>query len=462
MIYLYVYLAMIVGALCTMIALTAMRRREKHNVGKVGWLLLVLVTPPIGLILFVLLGGKRVSAEHDNREVIDFSDLDLDSAAIESALAEIGVRRGLAPPTANNRMRLLTSPSSMHDALFSLIESAEHKLYLHSFILIDDRVGRKIVELLCEKARSGVEVRLMVDGFGSFFFDDDLLERIAQAGGHSTRFKQLSKLSRFAYSNFRNHRKMLIADGNRALIGGANFVEYEMTTDPDDETWVDYALKMEGDAARQIEAVFVSDWNFTAQDHAERTVSPFRSHSHDSDDADVIQVIPSGPDGPTEILDDLWLTAVNRAKQRVWIVTPYFVPPPMAMRSLAMAVRRGVDVRIIVPKHSDLPPADYARHNYAVDLQSLGAKIMRFPDRMVHAKMLVVDREVVYGGSANFDMRSFFLNYELVVGVFNPRQIDEMSSWFEKLAKCCDESPIEETRARKTLSALIRIVAGEL
>ncbi len=152
MFYLYIYLSMLVGAVCT---LTAMRRREKHNIGKLGWLALILLTPPVGLILFVIFGGKKISAEH--------------------------------------------------------------RVFVHSFIFIDDNVGRAIIDRLCEKARLGVEVRLMVDGFGSFEFPEDLLHRVTNAGGKTTRFKPLSKFSRFAYLNFRNHRKLVVADGARAM-----------------------------------------------------------------------------------------------------------------------------------------------------------------------------------------------------------------------------------------------------
>jgi cardiolipin synthase len=122
------------------------------------------------------------------------------------------------------------------------IECAQHRILIHTFILIGDSVGNQIIDRLCEKARDGVQVRLMIDGFGSFVFPDELLQRVEEAGGRSVRFKPPSKLSRFAYSNFRNHRKMAIADSGRALIGGANFVEYEMTATPDDETWIDYCL----------------------------------------------------------------------------------------------------------------------------------------------------------------------------------------------------------------------------
>ncbi|QDT07043.1 Major cardiolipin synthase ClsA [Rubripirellula lacrimiformis] len=462
MFYLYIYLATLVGALCTIVALTAMRRREKHNVGKFGWLLLLLLTPPVGLILFLIFSGKKISAEHANRDTVVLPKPDEPDAEVKSSIAEIATIRGIPRPSKNNRLEIKFSPESMHQSLLALIDSAEKRLFVHTFILCDDEIGNQITDRLCEKASAGVEVRLMVDGVGAFMLSDYLLNRVQKAGGHTTRFKPISKFARFAYLNFRNHRKCAIADGNRAFLGGANFVEYEITKDPDDETWVDYGMVIEGTAARQVEAIFVSDWNFTSGDEVVRTTDNIPEISHSDGDQTTLQVIPVGPDGPREILDDLWLTAISRAKDRVWIVTPYFVPPPMAMRSLAMAARRGVDVRIIYPNESDMWPADYARRDYVTDLDELGAQLHRFPDQMVHAKMLLVDREVVYAGSANFDMRSFFLNYELVVGIFNEKKIDDVADWFETLASRCVNGPKEDNWKRKFLGVMTRIFGEEL
>ncbi len=462
MFYFYIYLAMLVGALCTIVALTAMRRREKHNVGKFGWLLLLLVTPPIGLLLFLIFGGKKVSAEHENRDTVVLPEPDEHETDVVSSLAEIATIRGLPKPSRNNRLEWVTTPQAMHQSLFKLIASAETRIFVHTFIMCDDKVGNRIVDLLCEKARAGVEVRLMVDGVGSMMLPDDLLDRVEEAGGQTTRFKPVSKFARFAYLNFRNHRKLAIADGDRAFLGGANFVEYEMTPHPDADTWIDYGLLVEGTAARQVEAVFVSDWCFTSDEAIDRTKTSKLKIAESDENRATLQVLPVGPDGPREILDDVWLAAINRAKERVWIVTPYFVPPPMAMRSLAMAARRGVDVRIIYPSESDMPPADYARRDYVIDLHGLGAAIHRFPDKMVHAKMLLVDRDVVYAGSANFDMRSFFLNYELVIGIFDQSKIDEMADWFSSLEDRCVQGTLPDTWSRKFWGVITRIFGEEL
>lgn len=467
MIYLVIYLSLVAGAVCTLVAMTVMRRSETHNVGKLGWLALVLLSPPLGLLLFLLFGGRKISAEHERRDCINLPSQAAASCGelgSISKLAQIGIARGLSPPSNANRLQLLDSPQQIHRHLFDVIDSAEHRLLVHSFILIDDQTGRQLIEKLCEKARNGVLVRLMVDGFGSFMFPAEQLQQVIDAGGKACKFKALNQLSRLAYLNFRNHRKLAVADGRRAVLGGANLVEYEVTTTPGEETWIDLSLRIDGPAAREIEAVFASDWKFTTGEALDLPAIDGGGSENGSAPSDSarLQVIPIGPDSPEEIVDDLWLTAINRANERVWIVTPYFVPPPMAVRSLAMTARRGVDVRIIVPAASDMKAADYARVDYFRELEELGVKIFQQPHRVVHAKVLLVDDEVAYVGSANFDMRSFFLNYELIVAIFSSAKIAETASWIEELMENCDQGRKDDTWSRRFLGTAARVVADQL
>ena len=316
--------------------------------------------------------------------------------------------------------------------------------------------------------RKGTDRSYGATGFCAYQFPDEMVERVRTAGGKAIKFKPISELSRFAYLNFRNHRKLVVADGDHALLGGANLVSYEMTHQPDDNTWIDYSLRIDGMCARQIEAVFLSDWNFAADEELELSNRPIwtlddsQSESTADEDQAVLQLIPIGPDGPTDVLNDIWLTGFARARRHIRIVTPYFVPPPGAMQSLATAVRRGVEVTVIVPRSSDVPPADYARLDYLHDLQQTGVQVYQHPDKMVHAKMVILDDSVAYCGSANFDMRSFLLNYELIVGIFNKAKVQESVEWFDSLAEDCIPQACNDTWYRRALGVAARMVAEEL
>lgn len=466
MLYLYIYLGMVSGAICTLIAMTAMRRGGTHNIGKIGWLSLILLTPPIGLPLFLWLGGKKISAEHDRRELVKMPKT-RQVADVSSSMANVASSRGLSQPSGDNQLVLLDTPEKIEETLFDLVESAERRLFIHTFVLIEDKLGMKLIDQLCSKASEGIDVRLMIDGFGSFFFPNKHLEKLRSAGGKAVRFKPFRHLSQFAYFNFRNHRKIVVVDGARAMLGGANLVEYELTQEPDEDTWVDLSLRIDGEVAKQIESVFLSDWQFASDGkfEFESNVSQSDAETHDLDSSEesaTLQLIPVGPDGPSEIIDDLWLTAIGRARHRVWIVTPYFVPPPSAMRTLVMAIRRGVDVRIIVPEKSDMRLADYARFDYFSELHRTGANIFRLPERVVHAKVVLIDEEVAYVGSANFDFRSFFLNYELTVGIFNKSKTQEVAAWFESIQQRCDAGIAKDTWRSRFLGTVSRMIAEEL
>ncbi len=461
MLWIVAYLCSVMGAFLTILAMTIIRNEQRHSVGRIGWLGLVLLSPPIGLLLFLWLGGRKISAEHEQRKLVDMPTLPGDEKEPHDALEHLLRSRNLCPPTTGNTVRFLSHPTDVREAFMELIDSAEEAIYIMTFILDEKESSKAIVDKLCEKARAGIQVRMLVDGFGSLLLPEDQLQRVRDAGGRAVRFKPMSQLSRLAYLNFRNHRKLAIADGKRAILGGANIVEQEVTDEPGEDAWIDMSLWIQGPAATQLQSVFCSDWNF----ETEENLPPSKLEESDAADAEAgsrLTVMPIGPDGPTEILDDFWQFAIHQAKQRIWICTPYFVPPPLAMRSLELACRRGIDVRILVPQCSDLRPVDYARFDYFKDLIEMGCKVLRYPDRMVHAKIGVVDDIVALVGSANFDVRSFFLNYELSVLIHDKQTICQVSDWYEDLAHGCESGLTNRSTFRSAMATAVRLFADEL
>ncbi|QDV86326.1 phospholipase D-like domain-containing protein [Planctomycetes bacterium TBK1r] len=461
MIWIVAYISSVVGAFLTILAMTMIRNEERHNVGRIGWLGLILLSPPIGLLLFLWLGGRKISEEHVTRKLVEIPNFPGATEEPRDAVERLLVARDLCPPTWGNQVRLLSDPPEVRDAFIELIASAEKAIYVMTFIMDEKDSSTKLVDLLCDKARRGVQVRLLVDGFGSFFLSEELLQRVEDAGGRVHRFKRMSQLSRLAYLNFRNHRKLAVVDGERAILGGANIVEDELADPPDEDAWVDMSLYIEGPAATQLQSVFCSDWNFETDEDLPPSELTENDRA-DSNSGSRITVVPIGPDGPEEILADFWQCAINQAKHRIWICTPYFVPPPHAMQSLEMACRRGIDVQILIPQVSDLRPVDYAREDYFEDLVEKGCKIHRHMDRMVHAKIGIVDDLVALVGSANFDIRSFYLNYELSVAIHDKETIAVVSDWFEQLANKCESKSKERTRLQSAMATAVRMFASEL
>mgnify|MGYP003674937097 CR=1 FL=1 len=498
MVYVGWYVGSVIGALLMLVAMTVMRHDERKHVGRFGWIVIILLCPPLGFPLFLIFAGKKISAEHALRGIVQMPPCPSVEVHERCGLSSIGIRRGLAPSTPGNCVQLLAKPEEMYKHLFELIDSATESLHVLSFIMADDDLGHKIIDKLAAKARDGVDVKLLVDGVGAVLMPDDMLQMVRDAGGQAMTFKPVTRLSRFAYLNFRNHRKLVIADGKRALVGGANLVQYEITENPDEDTWVDLCVAITGPAACQIEAVFQSDWRFVNRDHSLdeanlQEESPCHgcfeskqceskqcgsenggSENGESDNGETVpakseqdcesrvQVIPIGPDGPSEVMEDLLITAIQRATKRVWIVTPYFIPSSIAMRSLEMACRRDIDVRIMFPNESDMMPADYARFDYSRDLHDAGARVLRYHDGVVHTKAVLVDDEVAFIGSANFDMRSFFLNYEVLLAIHDPRILKQLEDWYTALASQCDDRKEPDSLRRRFFSTVARIFGSEL
>jgi len=464
MIWLVAYLSSVLGAFLTIIAMTVMREDERHNLGKVGWLALTLLSPPVGLLLFLWLGGKRTSTEHQRREAVELPSVEPkfcdEGTHGDRLLLDFFEHYGIDGPTCGNRVSLLSDVDEVLESFLQLIGQARETIYLMTFILDDGPAASKVIDALCERAAAGIDVRLLCDGFGSFFLPEHQLQQLRDAGGVAKRFKPFSHLSRLAYFSFRNHRKVLIVDSRSAILGGANIAQTEMSRHPSEDSWIDLSLRVDGPAAYQMQAVFQSDWGFVTGESL--PISKFRGHSLDEGEGSRLTILPIGPNGADCLLDDFWQYAIHHAKHRIWICTPYFVPPPLASKSLQIACRRGVDVRILVPDDSDLPPVDNARLDYFNDLDALGATILRYPNRMVHAKIGIVDDLVALVGSANFDVRSFFLNYELSVAVHDDETIRKVSDWFSDLADECETGPGVITLWKAVQGTVARIFASEL
>lgn len=461
MLWVVAYLSSVGGAALTVLALTIIRNDQRHSVGRLGWLGLVLLSPPVGLALLLWLGGRKISAEHRRRRLVEPPRCPtLDRTALPPA-GRLLAERGLALPIEQNRVELLTDVQRLHRRLFEFLESAEKTIYVQTFIMGHRAMARDLVDLLCRKARAGVQVRLLCDGFGSFLTPDDLLDQVREAGGRAERFKPISRLSRLAYFSFRNHRKLTVVDGRRAILGGANLVEDEISATPNDEAWIDLSLAVEGPATAHLQAVFGSDWNFVTEEHLP-PAEVQRCDAAEGERLTTMTVMPIGPDGPDEIMEDFWQFAIQRADRRIWISTPYFVPPPAAMRSLELACRRGLDVQILVPQVSDLPPVDFARYDYFHDLRALGAKVLRHPDRMVHAKVGIIDDSIALVGSANFDIRSFYLNYELSVAIHDRQSVQRIAEWYQGVAAECKSEAEPHSAWRSMVATGARMFASEL
>jgi cardiolipin synthase len=301
-------------------------------------------------------------------------------------------------------------------------------------ILGNDEVGDAILDVLEAKARAGIEVRVLLDSLYKWRANRRRLRALEAAGGRFAWFMpvwHVPFLSRVR-ANLRLHRKIIVVDGAAAIVGGMNLAREYMGPTPLEGRWRDLSARLVGTAVADLDAVFRSDWRFAAgedlapapADHAWRGEA-------------TIQVVGSGPDVPNDLIYDAFLTSVFEARRRLWIATPYFVPDEALARALVLAVRRGVEVRVLVPAKSNHASADFAGASYLREVAAAGAKIMRFTPSMLHAKAVLVDEALAVIGSANLDMRSLFLNYEIALFQSSPAQVTALAAWFEAQWPLC-------------------------
>ena len=311
--------------------------------------------------------------------------------------------------------------------MMEIVRRARTSLDVTFYLVADDEAGRAFVEALEEKARDGVRVRLIIDRLGDLKRPREELRRLRRAGGEIRYFSPIVHAPAKGHLNLRNHRKMVIGDRVRVFSGGMNVANEYMGPKPFQGRWSDLSFRLEGPAVRPFCDVHDSDWGAVGgpsseQPHAAADMEPGGA---------IAQLVPSGPDRKDDALHDGLVYAIHAARRRVWIATPYFLPTEFLGQALATAARRGLDVRIVVPQRSNHRIADFARGAYVRELAEAGCRVLLFRKGMLHAKAGIID-DAAYVGSANFDVRSMLLNFEMAMFLYDEPSVENVAEWFER------------------------------
>jgi len=416
--------------------LVASLLRQRRAVGNlIAWLLAIVLIPYFGIPLYLIFGGRKLSRRIRSKRRL---------AASQHEFA----------PSSLHGVRWLDDGVLAFDVFLAEIRGAQRSIRIVTFVLADDDAGRPLVEALIERAKQGLEVRLLIDDLLHFHVPRGLLRDLVAAGARVERFMPLLHWPFRGHSNLRNHRKIALFDGERAIVGGMNLGHEYLGPTPDPKRWRDLSLLVEGAAVAELDAVFRADWEFACRE----LLTPAQPLARGPIE---VRVVPSGPDAASDPIYDADLTAIFRAERRIWIATPYFVPDEALLRALMIAVRRGVEVRIVTPEHSNHSLSDFASGSCLRDLAAAGVGIQRFR-RMLHAKTLLVDDSWCVVGSANFDMRSLFLNYEIALFFSGRSEIERLEQWFEATFEHCSVGPPRAGMLRSALDDVARLVAPQL
>jgi cardiolipin synthase A/B len=421
------------GFLLALVLMAGLLRQRRSPSSTIAWLLVILLAPYIGVPLYIMLGGRKMKRMARRKEPIFQQAADAHGSdqcgTVERLLASYGVPHA----SAGNRVELVTSGVDAYQRLMRLVDQARSTINITTYILGKDDGSQALVNCLTRRAAEGVSVRLLLDDVGSWRVRRRSLAPLIEAGGQVAYFMPMLHIPFRGRANLRNHRKLVIIDSKVSLAGGMNLAWPYIGPPGSRDLWRDLSMVIEGPAVSELEALFASDWRFTT---GRDPTGPSQA-SHEPQpmgmESGVVQVVPSGPDVAGDPLYESLLALVFAACDRIWIVTPYFVPDEMLARALTLAARRGVDVRLIVPQRSNHITADLARAGYLRDLLTAGARVFLYTPVMLHAKAVVFDDHLAVIGSANMDMRSLFLNYEVALYVSTPAHVNAIADWAHSL-----------------------------
>jgi len=416
------YLAFILS----MVLLVLVRKRDPS--AALGWSLAIVLLPILGSALFLVFGLTRMprrlrrKREHrhafairldDSRGPVQAAAPSAEAVAAQWApLLSLSESLGEPPARAGNEITLLEQGQGAFERIFAAVRAARHHVHIEMYIFRDDHLGRGLLELLIEKVHEGVQVRLCVDYVGTLA-RFRLLRRLRKAGGEGAVFLPLSlwPLGKRYTPNLRNHRKLVVCDGEVAFFGGLNIGEEYLGRKKQARDWCDLHFEVRGPAVGDLQRVFVEDWDFATGQFLDL---PAYFPAPTQRGSGALQVLTGGPDREVNPIRQAFFHAFTRARKRLWLASPYVVPDPALRDALKLAARAGTEVLLIT---QSWPPdnflAELAGSYYFDELLAAKVRIFRYDPGMMHAKLVLADDSLAIIGSPNLDNRSLRLNFEL-------------------------------------------------
>jgi cardiolipin synthase len=417
-------------------------QRSKSPAAVLAWLWALLLFPVLGALFYILIGSERVVRRRLALVRALDSELGPDQPAGEgdpTDMPELAKVNGFRP-TGGNSAALLPDGTSFFPVLLEVIATAQHHLHLEFYIWCRDRAGLAVRDALVEAAKRGVEVRVLVDEMGSLGLRRAFFSPLVAAGGEFSWFNTFSPMRGRFHLNLRNHRKLVIADGTTALTGGMNIGD-AYWRGADAPPYRDLAVRLRGPVVTQLAEVFAQDWYFATSEALKAPcyyppLSPCGEVN--------AQVVPGAPDNDIDEIQLTTLALLHRAQKRILLMTPYFVPEPPLLAALQLAAMRGVEVMIVVPEKCDHFYLTHVMRSYYDDLLPHGVRIFEYLPRMLHAKVVTVDGIYTMTGSANLDIRSLRINFELNVLLTCPPIAEAVEQVFAESAREVHEVTLEQ------------------
>lgn len=410
----YLLVFYVLGALSSLHALLRTRTPQ----GTIAWLMALNTVPMLAVPAWWVFGRSRFYGYVVQRRELamrtdaameqlrgDFRDFVLPLETRHAAERLAGM-----PALMGNAVELLVDGQATFDSILDGIAAAERSVVVQFYIVRDDRLGKRIAQALCERARAGVAVYFLYDEIGSWDLPSAYVVKLESAGVRVSSFHSTRGPTNRFQINFRNHRKIVVVDGQVGWVGGHNVGDEYLGLDAKIGPWRDTHVRIEGPAATALLITFCEDWSWAKDERI--FADHYRAPEAPQGDAAVL-VVPSGPADRLETASLFHQLVIQSAHRRLWIATPYFVPDSAVMAALHLAALRGVDVRILIPDRPDSALVRLSAYAFLGDLLASGVRVFRYQPGFMHQKVLLVDDELATVGTANFDNRSFRLNFEV-------------------------------------------------
>jgi len=456
----------------------------RSNAKSLAYLLFAIFVPFVGMAFYFTFGVNYRTRRMYSKKLIENTEMsaklrsrifaysketfELSDSNIQGneELATMLLKDSLSPLTSNNTVKLLLNGENKFPDVLNALKEAKDHIHIEYYIFEDDKIGKAVEEILVQKVKEGIQVRFIYDDYGSRAIRKTMVPRMRAQGIQVFPFFKIRFVTLANQLNYRNHRKIIVIDGLTAFIGGINVCDKYINDIkyPEKLFWRDTHIRIDGPGVQYLQYLFLCDWNFCAAlklEPDEKFFPPLNSIPVKGNK--IVQIAASGPDSPSPVILYAILQAINLASKEILITSPYFIPNESLLDALRIASMGGVKVKLLVPMESDSAFVDYAVRSYYSELLKAGIEVYQYTKGFVHAKTMVCDAKIAMVGTANMDIRSFDLNFEVNAIIYDQELATELQSvFYEDLKNSVKLDPQvlkNQSKRTKFLEKLVRLLS---
>ncbi|WP_345240245.1 cardiolipin synthase [Pontibacillus salipaludis] len=434
---------------------------NRHPTQTLTWLLVLAALPIVGFFFYILFGQnyrkKKMFRKKGALDEEAFRKIEGESDIMpyqveqmgdhQKLLVRLAQRLGHSPITFRTETKVLTNGDETFGEILKELKKATHHIHIEYYIVRHDHIGNEIKQILMDKARSGVKVRFLYDAVGSWKLSSQYKEELKEAGVEMKPFLPVKLPFLNNKINFRNHRKIIVVDGNTAFVGGLNIGDEYLGRHEYYGFWRDTHLFVQGESVRSLQLIFLQDWYYMT-DEALLTNEYLSPQLVERDNLGGVQMLASGPDNEWEVIKHVFFSMIVSAKHSIWIASPYFIPDEDILTALKAAALSGIDVKILMPSRPDKRIVFHASRSYFPELLEAGVNIYEYHKGFMHSKIMIIDQELASIGTSNMDMRSFHLNFEVNAFLYRTKSTKTLVDDYELDIQSSNQIILEDFRKR--------------